>query len=263
MKSLGEVLQLSTQFLKEKNVDRPRRMAEELLSHIVHLPRIELYMNFDRPMADPELDLYRSYIVRKAKGEPWQYIVGEVEFYHCRFRVTPAVLIPRPETEILVSKIVETMPGTPLEVWDICCGSGCIGIALKKARPQWKVTLSDISEEALKIARENAIKNGVDVTFLQGDLLEPFRGKKSDILICNPPYVTEEEYAKLDLAFEPKLALIGGTTFYDRFSKEKLYGKVFFEIGAGMGPHLLHLFPKGKVEKDWAGHDRFFCLELE
>ena len=100
MKTLGEVLQLSAKFLGDKNVVNPRRMAEELLSHVVKLPRIELYMKFDRPMEETELEQYRGYIKRAVSGEPWQYIVGEVEFYHCKIAVSPKVLIPRQETEI-------------------------------------------------------------------------------------------------------------------------------------------------------------------
>src|SRR5437870_866636 len=102
MKSLGEVLQLSAKFLQEKKIERARREAEELLSHVVKLSRIELYMHFERPMEESELEIYRRYIQKKAKGEPWQYIVGEVEFYGCSLLVTPAVLIPRQETEILL-----------------------------------------------------------------------------------------------------------------------------------------------------------------
>lgn len=283
MKTLGEVLQLSAKFLKDKQIENPRRTAEELLSHIVKMPRLDLYMQFDRPLLAEEIDCYREFIKRKATGEPWQYIVGEVEFYHCHIQVKPGVLIPRQETEILVSKIVECFPdaapNAPFEVWDICCGSGSIGIALKKARPLWNVTLSDLSDVALQVARGNSQRNEVAVSFFQGDLLQPFQGKKADLVVCNPPYITEEEFVHLDPSvrnFEPKLALVGGVTgleFYQRLAHElphylNVGAKVFFEIGTGMGEKVLSLFSDPRwvsksVEADWAGHSRFIFLEIQ
>ncbi len=279
MKTVGELLQLSAKFLGEKKIVSPRRTAEELLSHILELSRLDLYMQFDRPLTEQEVDCYREFIKRRASGEPWQYIVGEIDFFHCQISLKPGVLIPRQETEILVSKVLEKLPETPLEVWDICCGSGSIGIALKKARPKWDVTLSDISEEALAVARENTIKNGVSVELKQGDLLQPFRGRKADVVVCNPPYVTEEVYPTLDPSvrdFEPKLALVGGPTgleFYERLARElpdflNPHAKVFFEIGTGMGEKVLALFSapywiSKVVEKDWADHTRFIFLEMQ
>lgn len=279
MKTLGEVLQLSAKFLSDKGVGSSRRMADELLSTLLNLPRIELYMQFDRPMETFELDRYRDYIKRAATGEPWQYIVGEVEFYHCKIAVSPKVLIPRPETEILVSKVVEQIPDQPLTVWDLCCGSGCMGIALKKARPQWNVALSDVSAEALAIARKNAEHNGAAVQFFQGDLLQPFAGQKADMVVCNPPYITESDYRGLDRGvreFEPKGALVGGPTgfeFYVRLAKElprylNPGAKVFFEIGTGMASQVVDLFQeacwiKKSAERDWASHDRFIFLEFQ
>ena len=123
--------------------------------------------------------------------------------------------------------------------WDICCGSGCLGIGLKKAHPHLDVTLSDLSAEALALAKKNADLNELSVNFLSGDLLAPFAGKKADLVLCNPPYVTEEEYASLDPEvknYEPKMALLGGLTFYQRLSQElpkylNPGAKIFLEIG--------------------------------
>src|SRR5579872_833537 len=151
MKTLADVLHLSTEYLQKRGIDRARRQAEELISHVLKLPRIELYMQFDRPFIESELNDLREAMKRRAVGEPWQYIFGEVDFYGCKIRVNRDVLIPRQETEILVDKIVKELPTHPLEIWDICTGSGCIGIALKKKRPDCRVVLSDISKEALKV----------------------------------------------------------------------------------------------------------------
>src|ERR1700688_1627240 len=186
MKTLGEILTLSAEFLQKRGIDRPRRQVEELLSFVLKLPRIELYMQYDRPMIEAELIQLREAVKRRAEGEPWQYIAGEVEFLGCRIKVNKNVLIPRQETEILADRILKELPTTPVEIWDVCTGSGCIGIALKKKRPDCKVILSDISPEALAVAKENAEKNGVEVELLQGDLLGPFHGK-ADIIVCNPP----------------------------------------------------------------------------
>jgi release factor glutamine methyltransferase len=277
MKTLSEVLKLSTEFLQKKGIDRARRQVEELISYVLKLPRIELYMQFDRPMIENELTELREAIKRRAEGEPWQYIAGEVEFLGCRLKVNKNVLIPRQETEILVDRILQELPETPVEIWDVCTGSGCIGIALKKKRPDCKVVLSDISPQALIVAKENAEKNGVEVEFLQGDLLGPFQGK-ADIIVCNPPYITEKDYASLDREvreWEPKTALVGGLSgfeIYQRLSTDlprylNPSGKVYFEIGTGMGEQIKNLFdPRTwksvQIAQDWSSHDRFLTLIL-
>jgi release factor glutamine methyltransferase len=271
MKTVGDVLTLSAEFLKERKVEKPRLVAEELLSHILKLPRIELYMQFERPLQEDELEKYRDYIKRRAKGEPWQYIVGEVDFFGAHITVTPDVLIPRQETEILASLIAERELDTEMNVWDVCCGSGCLGISLKKRFPKWNVTLSDISPKALAVAQKNSAINNVDVAFLEGDLLKPFEGKKADLIICNPPYISEKDFLSLDPGvknFEPKRALTSGPTgfeLYERLAHDypkylKSNGKLYFEIGAGMGDSLKKLFPTGQILPDWAGHDRFFLM---
>lgn len=277
MKTLGEVLKLSSEFLQKKGIDKPRRQVEELLSYVLKLPRIELYMQFDRPLIEHELTELREAIKRRAEGEPWQYIAGEVEFLGCRIKVNKNVLIPRQETEILADRILKELPPTPVEIWDVCTGSGCIGIALKKKRPDCKVILSDISPEALSIARANAETNSVEVEFLQGDLLKPFQGK-ADIIVSNPPYITEKDYAVLDQEvrnWEPKMALEAGPNglkFYEQFAQDlprylNPNGKVYFEIGTGMGDQVKNLFTSPiwksvQITQDWSSHDRFVTLAL-
>ncbi len=282
MKTVSEIIALSTKYLEEHKIAAPRLQAEELLADLLKCARLDLYLNFDRPLLNEELEPYRQILKRRARGEPLGYLLSETEFFDCSLKITPAVLIPRPETEILISKVVELLSQLPLEgkqAWDLCCGSGCLGIALKKNLPALNVTLSDLSQEALKLAELNAQRNHLELTFLQGDLLEPFSGKKADFVLCNPPYITTDEYACLDKEvrdFEPKMALTSGATgleFYAKLAQElpgylNPEAQLFFEIGTGQGEGVLNLFSttcwkNKRVEKDWAGHDRFFFLEFE
>ncbi len=275
MKNIGEVLQLSTAFLQERGVHRARRLVEELLAHKLGMKRLDLYMQFDRPVEERELAKLREPLKRLLKEEPIEYILGEVEFCSCKIAIDSRVLIPRPETEILAEHILKRIKGCV--VWDLCTGSGCLGIALKKARPELDVTLSDLSSDALMLAKQNAKENQVEVNFLQGDLLAPFQGQKADIVVCNPPYISTSEYLNLQPSvrmFEPKMALVSGergTELYERLARDlplflKEKAQVFLEIGTGQGPLLQKIFSEGiwtraEVEKDWAGHDRFFFLE--
>ncbi len=282
MKTLGEILPLTTQFFKDKQISKPRRVAEELLSHVLHLPRLELYLQFERPLEPNELELLRGLVKRKVQGEPLEYMLGKVAFYQCDLQVDKRVLIPRPETEILLDKVCTELCDLDLKgqtALDLCTGSGCLGLGLKRALPKLSVVLADLSEEALQLAAQNAEKNGVQVELVQGDLLSPLEGRRFDVVLCNPPYVTEAEYAVLDpsvRSYEPMMALVGGEDglhFYRRLSRElpaylQPGAKIYFEIGATQGEAVKELFTGGawraqRLEKDWAGHDRFFFLEFE
>lgn len=282
MKTVLEILNLSTTFLQKKGFSQPRRQAEELISEMLRMKRLNLYLEFDRPLDENEIERCRSALARRVKGEPLQYIQGEVEFLECRFKVSSAVLIPRQETEILADRISKELTDLPLEnkiLWDLCCGSGCLGIALKKRFPMLKVFLSDLSASALEVAKENAKLNQVDVEFREGDLLLPFRGEHAHFIVCNPPYLTEQEWEEASSevrAFEPKMALVGGTSgvdFYEKLAHElksflQPKGRVWLEIGYRQGPAVKRIFSEEgwshfSVEKDWAGHDRFFSLENE
>lgn len=283
MLTIKEILNLSSEHLDRAGVKNAKRQAEELIADSLEMKRLELFMQYERPLQDRELKLCRDALKRRSQGEPLQYIRGKVDFFDCTIHLSSDVLIPRQETEILVDKIVEVISTEEnLEgkvLWDVCCGSGCIGIALKKRFPELKVVLSDLSEEALKVARENARINEVNVDFLQGDLLTPFKGEQCDYFVCNPPYISENEYDKLEpevKSFEPKLALVGGESgleYYEELAKD-LSGyltpsaKAWLEIGTGQGTALLRLFSKhswrfSRVDEDWAGHERFFFLEKE
>lgn len=283
MRTILEILKLSADYLSKKGISQPRLQAEELISQSLGIKRMDLYIQFDRPLNNEEVEKCRNWLQRRAQGEPLQYIQGWVDFFDCRIKVTPAVLIPRQETEILVDKIAkilskyETLKDKVL--WDICCGSGIIGIALKNRFNELTVCCSDISPEALVVAKENAKSNGVDIEFLEGDLFLPFKGRKTDFVVCNPPYISEKEFISLDCEVrdhEPRQALIGGETgleFYQRLSHElpnhlNPGSKVWFEIGTAQGKGVQRLFEgdfwkHSCVENDWSGHERFFSLEIE
>jgi release factor glutamine methyltransferase len=275
MKQLQDVLTLSTQYLEEHGVPDSRRQAEELVCDGLGVRRLDLYTDFERPLTPEELTMLRERLQRRGAREPAAYIQGEVEFYDATIQVTPAVLIPRQETELLVDKIAKEIDPEGTTLWDVCCGSGCIGIALKKKFPQMRVILSDISGDALAVARRNAEINGVEVEIKQGDLLDPF--DQVDYVVCNPPYVTEEEHATLDpevKGHEPRTALVSGPTgleFYRRLAEAlhlKATRKAWLELGTGQGERVNEIFDlpywkKRAVEKDWAGHDRFFSLAKE
>ncbi len=274
MKTVLELLRLSTSYLSEREVPAAARAAEEVIGAALNMPRLDLYLHFDKPVTPEETVRCRELLERRGKREPIQYLTGEVEFYDCTLRVTPAVLIPRPETEQLVEMVAAAIEPDGKELWDVCCGSGCIAIALKKKFPMLRVVASDISAEALAVARENAARNGVEIEFLEGDLLAPFEGREADYVVCNPPYVTEAEYSALEPEVrdhEPVGALISGSSgleVYKRLADGlppllRGGGRAWFEMGTGQGTGVKELFSafKSLVECDWAGHERFFSLE--
>ncbi len=282
MKTIAEILSISSTFLSERAVLRPRRSAEELLSSVLGIQRMDLYLQHDRPLVESELEAIRPLLKRRAAGEPLEQILGECEFFHCRLALTSDVLIPRQETEILVDLVAKKLGEKPVSdriLWDLCTGSGCIGLSLKKAFPEMSVSLSDICPKALALAKKNAQANGLSVDFRQGDLLEPFFGEKADVILCNPPYISRAEYEALDPGvrdFEPRQALLAGergTEFYDRLAKElphflRAGAQVFFEIGSTQGEAIQRIFnpcqwSRSSLLKDWAGKDRFFFLEIE
>lgn len=281
MKSIKEILELSEKYLKEKKVLSPRLSSELIVSYVLGCKRLDIYLNIEKPLLENEIDEIRALIRRRGRGEPLDYLMGYSDFYGCRIELSKDVLIPRPETEEMVSLIEDSLKNEVLDnkvLWDVCCGSGCIAIALKKKFPKLKVFASDISINAIEVASKNASKNGVDVIFKKGDLLEPLN-EKADFVVCNPPYVSEEEYQNLSLEvkdFEPKIALVAkenGLEFYKRMAKDlpsrlRKHGKVFFEIGYLQAGFVKEIFSSEiwiskKVFKDCFQKDRFFFLEIE
>lgn len=209
------MLEWATDYFIKRDVQDPRLSIEWLLSEILAIKRLDLYLQFDRPLSTEELDLLRPLIQRRAKHEPLQHITGSTQFMNTTIAVNPDVLIPRIETEQLVDILFEqTKPISeqPLKIIDLGTGSGCIPIAIKKNRPKWECTGIDISEPALKLAKENAQTNSVDVTFQKANIenLQDQIGGNWDIVISNPPYISiseKDEMHKQVIDYEPHLAL--------------------------------------------------------
>lgn len=222
------------------------------------------------------------YLERRERGEPLAYILGYVDFYDLRLDVCSDVLIPRCETEILIDKVVQRvkMKGwKTFTVLDLCTGSGCLGLAIKSVFPEARVILIDICEKALNIARKNSEKCSLDVELIKGDLLEGYTGPPIDLFLCNPPYITTQEYEELEKDvkdFEPYKALVGGDSgleMYQKisthlFSLMKSGGLAAFEIGYKQRGDVERIYSTNpwkliECEKDWSGHDRFFFLEKD
>ena len=198
-----------------KGFARPRFEAEVLLGHVLQVSRLVLYTHFDRPLLPEELAGFREAIRRRRAGECAAYITGAREFWSMPFKVTPDVLVPRPETETLVDAAL-ACAAPNAAMLDLCCGSGCIAVALAKERPEAQVQASDISEAALAVAQENAetlLGAAGRVRFRQSDLLAGFAPEERfDIIVTNPPYVRGSEINALapEVRGEPRLALEGG-----------------------------------------------------
>jgi len=195
--------------------DRARRDAETLLLHVLGCNRAALFARWKEVLTDPALHAVNILIQRRLAGEPVQYILGETEFYGLPFRVTPDVLIPRPETEHLVEKALHSAAKFPApRLVDIGSGSGAIAVALAHHLPLATVTSIDLSAPALAIAKENAARNGADrIRFLQGDLLAPVQSERFEVVVSNPPYVPSTDRPTLSVEvrdYEPALALFAG-----------------------------------------------------
>lgn len=234
-------------------VPDPRLDAEYLLAHVLGLPRLEMLLQKQREMTQTEAEGYDALLRRREKREPLQYILGVQPFMGFPFKTDPRALIPRNDTEALCEAALALLsPG--MRALDLCTGTGAMAISLKKLCPGAAVTASDISEDALALARENAALLGADVRFLQGDLFAPVQDEQFDLILSNPPYIPEGLRGKLqsEVEKEPALALFGGTDgldFYRRIAEEAPRhlspgGKLLLEIGDGQyGPVRALLAP--------------------
>lgn len=290
-KSIREAFVEASSFLNRHGVDESALNGEMLLQHLLGWSRTRLLLNWQEPFP-AELELtWQKMLSRRAGGEPVQYIIGSEGFYGLTFRVTPDVLIPRPETEILVQEIVNrgrrlwpTGLSEPPLLADIGTGSGAIPISLAVQCPLWRVAAADISPKALQIAGENAAANGVGerVRLYEGDLLEPLvqHGVAPDILVSNPPYIPSGDIGELQREvrdYEPHLALDGGDDgldFYRRLAagmKElpRLPRLVGFEVGMGQARDVatmlneLGAYTTVDIIRDLSGIERHVLAERE
>lgn len=221
--TVQDVLQWTTGYFESKGVDSPRRNAELLVGHFAQLSRMELYTQFDRPLTPEERQAIGEAVKARGKGEPLQYVLGEAPFRHITLKVAPGVLIPRPETEILVDEVIAAIKELGLEaprILDAGTGSGCIALALADELEGAVIVATDISEDALSIARGNAEELGLSerVTFLKANFAEPALTEKFDVIVSNPPYIPSSNLLELPTEvadFEPSIALDGGSDGLD------------------------------------------------
>ena len=276
------MLEWGTEYFKEKGIPDPRLSIEWLLAETLQVKRLDLYLKFDRPLSQSELDDIRPLIKLRAAHQPLQYILGYTDFMNARLSVNPDVLIPRIETEQLVEIILDDHPGdsnSEVNALDIGTGSGCIPIALKMERPAWMVDALEISPEALKVARKNAEANETDVTFVQGDIMkwENLSFDKSyDIIVSNPPYILPEEKEELEkqvVNHEPSLALfcenleeMYGSIIKFSETYLKKNGKLYLEIHENYSTVVQQFFNDAlwdiSLLKDYDKKPRFIIAKL-
>lgn len=272
-----EGLLLTTEYLEKKGIESARLNAELMLAHILKCKRLELYLAFDRPLSSAEVDEYRQFLKRRSSFEPLQYILGEVEFYGLRFLVNRSVLIPRPETEIMVETLLSRYKKEePLRILDIGTGSGSIAVSLSRLLPNSNVTAVDISQDALEVAAKNAEINGTmgRMEFLLADILDEnsLKGREFDLIVSNPPYVALDEYKTLQpeiVKYEPHTALTDnadGFKFYEAISRRApqmlpAKGALCFELGQHQWQRVEEIMKNSgfagiEVTKDLSGIER-------
>jgi len=275
--TVREALGWTEDYLKGKSDEAPRRSAEWLLSAATGLTRLELYTHSDRPLSSQERAVLREGVRRRAEGEPLQYITGEMPFRHLVVRVDAGVLIPRPETEVLVDESLRLIVGldAPLVV-DLCTGSGCVALSIAQEMPSAEVWAVDISSTACTCTSGNAVRLRLSerVHVLEGDLFgvlpRELRGHV-DLVVANPPYVPSEEIASLPAEvgrFEPALALDGGPDglgvarriWGEALEWLKPGGAIALELDerrvrAG-GQEIVEWYEEVRIVPDLAGRDR-------
>ena len=279
-----ESIQRSTEFLAKKGVESPRLQVELLLEHVLKMPRMKLYLNFERKLTAEETDALRAMVVRRGNREPLQHIVGSTSFCGFEIAVNKNVLVPRPETELLAERAWTFLSGLNSDsgsALDLCTGSGCLIIAIAAHCPNARLLASDLSTEALACARENATKNNLvnRIEFLQGDGFAAIpENSVFDLIVSNPPYIPSKEIETLDPEvrdFDPRLALDGGLDgldFYRRIAAEakrylKRSGRLMLEFGDGQATALNDLFSGQnwvveKIERDYSQRERMLIAHL-
>ena len=283
MLTVLESLQLSTEYLEKKGIESARLNAELLLAEILNCKRLDLYLKFDQPLKENEVDKYRELISRRGKFEPLQYITGKAEFFGLTFKVNGSVLIPRPETELMVEAIIERFKSAHgLRILEIGTGSGNISVTLAKFLEKCSVTTIDTSDEIISLAKENAAQSGVNanINFIKADLNSySTDGVPFDLIVSNPPYVSMADYSETQREireFEPANAVTDfgdGLTFYKLISSRlnnilKTGGSIYLEVGMGQAANVSAILHECGVRninfiKDYQQIDRIVYGELK
>lgn len=267
-----EIIQRTTEYFQRQGVDSPRLTIELMVAHVLKRKRLELYLDFEREIGEPALTTLREMVKRRAAGEPLQYVLGVANFYGLDFAVDKRVLVPRPETELLVDYVVKN-GAAATSIADLGTGSGVIAISLAKKLSAASVVAVDALENALEVARANAVTHGAQIGFFHGDLFAPLPAEtRFDWVVSNPPYIPSGEIASLAREIrdhEPRAALDGGADGLDIIKRIAVEarprlaagGRVAVELGAGQGSAAERIFLDNgyRVEKmisDWQGHAR-------
>lgn len=272
---MKKVLNEAIAYLTYCGVRFPKREAEDILMDMVgQTSRAQL---IHLVLSDEQLKAFWQRVITRGRGVPTAYVHGEVSFLDLRLIVNRDVLIPRLETELLAERIQQDLYARPhiQRFYDVCCGSGCLGLSIKKRFPHLEVILSDLCPKAVRVAKENAVKNGLSVEILEGDLFSPYTSL-ADAFVCNPPYLSFQEILSVDMevrCHEPWKALVAGPSgleFYERIAAGLSSilapdGIGWLEIGAGQGEDVKRIFARqgisGRLYQDFAGWDRIFFLE--
>jgi len=278
--TVREILAKSEAYLTGKGVDSPRLSARLLVARALDMDTVGLFLSLDRPLTEQELAAARDLVRRRGNGEPVAYILGEKEFYGLGFTVTPEVLIPRPETELIIDLVEKMFSHSPDIVFaDLGAGSGALAVTLTRRLAGAEGAAVDISPGALAVARENAVRHGVKdrLLFVRGDFAQAFKSGSLDLVVSNPPYVSEAEYAGISreiTRYEPRAALVPGRSgleAYERIvpsarSALKPGGVLIMEIGCAQVQAVTRILKADSsrwreitVHKDLAGRDRAVC----
>lgn len=273
---INELMKVGTDILKEKEIEEPILKMRLLISSVLNKDKEYIITHGEEEIDSLRVEEIYNKIKKLEEHIPIQYITNKQEFMKLKFFVNENVLIPRSDTEILVEEIIENYKNKEVKILDLCTGSGCIAISLKKYIENSKIYAVDISKDALKVAKQNAIKNGVDIKFIESDIFKNINEEKFDIIVSNPPYIKTEVINKLDkeVKKEPFIALDGGKDglyFYKKIIEEGYKflnenGKIFFEIGYDQKDEIINIIKNDtryevvKTKKDLGNNDRVIVI---
>ncbi len=280
MPAVLEIIRKTTEFFERKGISSPRLNAELIIGHVLGLKRMQLYLEFERPLTAGELDAIRPLVRRRGLHEPVQYVLGETEFYGLRLKVDPRALIPRPETERLIEIVVAGCRQPPASILELGTGSGAIALSLAHAYPAASITATDIDPKALALADENARAMGVvhRIRFVQSDWFSALSAGMFDLIVSNPPYLSAGETARTPVEvrdYEPSRALTAGEdgtadlrTIIEAAGRFLAAGGLMaLETGSTQHPRLLEFllragFTRSESHQDLAGRDRFLLARV-